>query len=693
MQPVPTTPATPTGNPDSCLPLLTTVPVYAPSTPTLPPNRPATTNSHAQFTTNLASTDNNQSQSITNALESSPSLPFTWSESMNGIDFTQAISAAYEEVVHWHHNLFPPPLRRTGKLFTSELARLYRAYGEGSALEPIALNAAMTMPALLLQKPRTNSKLREHTDCLQRRLIAWMKGDINNLIIEGRTIQHRLKQKYNTTDSDNEKITRSFTKLMFQGKVKSALRLLSETRKGSPLRIDMLLASGEETTSTVRDEQLKKHPSGQTASPEALLQPHSLLPPPNHPVIFEHIDAASIRSAALRTNGSAGPSGPDTSSWRHLCTSFHSTSNELCNSLELVAKKICTSHVDPYGLAPFTACRLIALDKCPGVRPIGVCETVCRIIGKSILSTIETDIQEAAGTLQLCAGQEAGCEAAIHAMQQIFKDEHTEAVLLVDASNAFNNLNRQAALHNIHILCPPLATILSNTYQADVQLFIDGETLYSREGTTQGDPLAMAMYGIGILPLIHQLTPMNVKKVWYVDDASAGGKISNLLNWWNAVCNKGPGYGYTVNPKKTWLIVKEEHHSAAVDAFDNTGVQITTKGRTHLGAPLGSKYFSDKWITDKVDGWATTIKKLSKIALTQPQVLPMQPLHMAWPANGSSFYIPAPSPPTSYNPSKRPSISTSSQYSWEEATSASKKKTSSHFQQDWVAWAFQNQLT
>ena len=136
-------------------------------------------------------------------------------------------------------------------------------------------------------------------------------------------------------------------------------------------------------------------------------------------------------------------------------------------------------------------------------------------------------------------------------MQQIFKDEHTEAVLLVDASNAFNNLNHQAALHNIHILCPPLATILSNTYQADVQLFIDGETLYSREGTTQGDPLTMAMYGIGILPLIHELTPMNVKQVWYADDASAGGKISNLLNWWNAVCNKGPGYGYTVKPKKT----------------------------------------------------------------------------------------------------------------------------------------------
>jgi len=45
-----------------------------------------------------------------------------------------------------------------------------------------------------------------------------------------------------------------------------------------------------------------------------------------------------------------------------------------------------------------------------------------------------------------------------------------------------------------------LATILTNTYRKHPELFIDGETLFSCEGTTQGDPLAMAMYAIGILP-------------------------------------------------------------------------------------------------------------------------------------------------------------------------------------------------
>ena len=42
---------------------------------------------------------------------------------------------------------------------------------------------------------------------------------------------------------------------------------------------------------------------------------------------------------------------------------------------------------------------------------------------------------------QLIAGQEAGAEAAIHAMQDIFANEDTEAVLLIDAENAFNSIN------------------------------------------------------------------------------------------------------------------------------------------------------------------------------------------------------------------------------------------------------------
>ena len=179
--------------------------------------------------------------------------------------------------------------------------------------------------------------------------------------------------------------------------------------------------------------------------------------------------------------------GVDAKGWRRFCTSFRRASDDLCTALASLAKRICTTtHVDPAAcLAPFTACRLIALDKCPGVRPIGIGEVMCRIIGKAAIGIITPDILKVTGSFQLCTGQDAGIESAIHVMSKLFKVESTEATLLIDANNAFNSLNREAALRNIHSLCPSLATIAINTYRENAQLFIDGETIWSREGTTQ----------------------------------------------------------------------------------------------------------------------------------------------------------------------------------------------------------------
>ena len=70
------------------------------------------------------------------------------------------------------------------------------------------------------------------------------------------------------------------------------------------------------------------------------------------------------------------------------------------------------------------------------MRPIGVGEVPRRIIAKAILQIIGGDVEETAGALQLCAGQDGGYEAAVHAMWSVFQAPKTEAVLLVDANNA-----------------------------------------------------------------------------------------------------------------------------------------------------------------------------------------------------------------------------------------------------------------
>ena len=169
---------------------------------------------------------------------------------------------------------------------------------------------------------------------------------------------------------------------------------------------------------------------------------------------------------------------------------------------------------DPQSLEAYLACRLIPLDKNPGLRPIGIGEVIRRIIGKAVVACVRRDIIHAAGNLQLCAGIKSGCEIAVHAAVDLFADDETQGILQIDAANAFNSINRAVTLHNMNILCPEFSTYVTNCYQTPANLFIDGgRVIQSLEGTTQGDPVAMAMYAIGIIPLLHlPIGPLHHKK-------------------------------------------------------------------------------------------------------------------------------------------------------------------------------------
>ena len=260
------------------------------------------------------------------------------------------------------------------------------------------------------------------------------------------------------------------------------------------------------------------------------------------------------------------------------------SSEELCQVLSLVAKRLCSSYVLPDGIRPLLACHLIALDKKPGVRPIGVSEIPCRIIAKAILSVLRYDVMEAAGSLQLCAGQIAGIEAAIHAVRSTFECEGTQGVLLVDASNAFNALNCSTALLNIRNICPSIFTVLCNCYCAPSDLFVNGLTLQSQEGTTQGDPLAMPLYALTTVPLIQKLSSSSqVIQTWYADDTSAAGLLE------------------------------------ASELFKDTNIQITSKGCPLLGSPIGSSDYVKQYVQTKVKKWCESLGCLSDIARIHPQ--------------------------------------------------------------------------
>ena len=300
--------------------------------------------------------------------------------------------------------------------------------------------------------------------------------------------------------------------------------------------------------------------------------------------------------------------------------------DELAEEIAVLARRLCTEKIPHKTLQTHLANRLVPLIKEDnGIRPVGIGETLRRIVGKCVSHVVKKDVEEASGSLQTCAGHKSGIEAAIHGMKHTFEQDWCKIVMLVDADNAFNRLNRKVALANIEKLCPPLYLYLENSYNTPSHLYLnDGTYILSEEGATQGDNLAMAKYALGTRGLINSLaTEIELEEamqVWFADDSTSGGSIQGVKKWWDHLKEIGPKYGYYPKPSKTHIIVKDTSDLEQVqEIFGSEGIKITTEGQRHIGAALGSEQFKGEFVKKKVANWMKDIEELAKIAEEEPQ--------------------------------------------------------------------------
>ena len=271
-----------------------------------------------------------------------------WGE-MEGTTIKESVVKAYEEVVKWKRNLFFLPTGKVGENFIAELTRVITLFNEGGAFEPVAMMMATIMFPLLLQKPSPSSKTSDHVKYLERRLVMWKEGKLKNLLNEGKAIQSRMTKGKRKAENGEQR----FVHLMEDGKISAALRCIGSLQCGvHPIT--------EEVLNTLKE----KHPPAQDAQQGSLLQ-GPLLEQFVEPVVFERLDADSIRRAAKRINGAAGPSGADSDLWmKLLCSKQHKNKpTELCEAVADLAKKLNRNVVSPSHLRAFVAGRLIPLDK------------------------------------------------------------------------------------------------------------------------------------------------------------------------------------------------------------------------------------------------------------------------------------------------------------------------------------------
>ena len=105
-----------------------------------------------------------------------------------------------------------------------------------------------------------------------------------------------------------------------------------------------------------------------------------------------------------------------------------------------------------------------------------------------------------------------------------------------------------------------------------------------------------------------------VKQAAFADDLTGAGKLTGLRTWWDAILEIGKFVGYYAKPSKSRLIVKEQHREMADQVFaDAGGIKITSSGKRHLGAVIGSDTFKDEYVNEKIGEWVKEIEALAEI--------------------------------------------------------------------------------
>ena len=170
--------------------------------------------------------------------------------------------------MHWRKNCFRIPQGNAGKSLVHELAHLYDAFATRSALEFVALKAAIVLPLLVLQKSHRKSKPKDLPACLERRVKLWKEGSITDLVREKRAIQSR-KPKNHPRNSEQQ-LARSFAKLMFQGKTHAALQLLTDKSKRNVSCLHDTVHNGGSEPVTVKEILKSKHPPHRTVTPDSV---------------------------------------------------------------------------------------------------------------------------------------------------------------------------------------------------------------------------------------------------------------------------------------------------------------------------------------------------------------------------------------------------------------------------------------
>ena len=121
---------------------------------------------------------------------------------------------------------------------------------------------------------------------------------------------------------------------------------------------------------------------------------------------------------ASKLSGVVGALGAEATELRNWLLRFGCAPEELRVVVSRLADWMANSSPPWAAYCAIIACRLVALDKSPGVRPVGIGETLRQALAKILMRAAEDQANTVCGNLRLCVGLEVSIKGATRSIGQ-----------------------------------------------------------------------------------------------------------------------------------------------------------------------------------------------------------------------------------------------------------------------------------
>ena len=295
----------------------------------------------------------------------------------------------------------------------------------------------------ILSSPPLGHRLRwrEISKLVKARISRWQAGEFSTLWKEaldgGWSLQKRSKALGPSQQRSNN--IRRAKQAVQDGQYSKAIKALTS---------DGLA----DHSAAIVQEMLSKHPQ---VPPPAL--PPGLVPPS-----INLNEQAVLRGAKSFPIGSApGPSGFRPSHLKEAagCPS-PDQAGQFLSRLTRFVNLLAAGRIPPSVIPHLCGATLLASrKKNGGHRPIAVGEVLRRLVSKCLAAHTRQTAVSILSPLQLGVGVKGGCEAIVHAVDQALfpSPDNDRWTLLLDFSNAFNSINREAMFREFRRRLPGLS--------------------------------------------------------------------------------------------------------------------------------------------------------------------------------------------------------------------------------------------